>query len=116
MRLPPHLDTLTTQESSLDKERGVHLEDNKRSILVLWSYTVLGWILYRGSFVGFSFPQGFPRINLCVFFSCYACHSFSDFLIIGHKTFKNITIDTGKLLRFQHLSNSKAACLTCLPC
>ena len=56
MRCPPHLDTLTTQAGSLERERGVHLEEDKQFILVLWSYTVLGWILYQGIFVGFSSP------------------------------------------------------------
>ena len=31
--------------------------------------------LYRGNFVGFSSPRGFPKINLCL--SC-DCVSFSD--------------------------------------
>ena len=65
---PPHLYILTTQVSSLERERGVHLEEKKYFILFLGSYTVLGWILCRGSFVGFSPPWGFPGINLYMFF------------------------------------------------
>ena len=68
VRCPPHLETLTTQAGSLKRKRGVHLEEEKQSILVLWSYTILGWILYRGSLTRFYSPQWSPRINISVFF------------------------------------------------
>ena len=38
VRRPTHLDTLTTQAGSLERGRGVHLEEETQSILVLWSY------------------------------------------------------------------------------
>ena len=34
--------------------------------------------LYRGSFVGFSSPWGFPRINICVLLCGCTCLSLSD--------------------------------------
>ena len=42
------------------------------------------YILYRGSFGGFSSPWGFPRINLCVLLCGCACLSFSDPFAYGY--------------------------------
>ena len=43
---------------------------------LVWGFIFVLLIhLYRGSFAGFSFPRGFPRINMCL--SC-DCVSFSD--------------------------------------
>ena len=53
-------------------------------LLFFGFYTVLGQILYRGSFIGFSPPWGFPRINLYVLLCGCACLSFSDPFIYGY--------------------------------
>ena len=42
------------------------------------------YILYIGSFVGFSYSCGFSRINLCVLLCGYTCVSFSDPFAYGY--------------------------------
>ena len=40
--------------------------------------------LYRGSFIGFSFPWGFPRINIFVLLCGCAYLSFRDTFVYGY--------------------------------
>ena len=56
-------------------EEGVHV----------WGFVFVLLIhLYRGSFVGFSSPWEFPKINLCVLLCGSACLSFSDPFAYGY--------------------------------
>ena len=58
--------------------------EEEQLFLLLGFYTVLGRILYRGSFPRFSPPSGFPKINLCVLLCGCACLSFSDPFVYGY--------------------------------
>ena len=52
---------------------------------LVWGLVLYFWyILYRGIFVGFYSPWGFPRINLCVLLCGCACLSFSDHFAYGY--------------------------------
>ena len=68
---------LHSLQSSIAQEREYTVEEEKL-FLFLRFYIVLGQILYRGSFAGFSPPRGFPRINLCEILCGCACLSVSD--------------------------------------
>ena len=58
--------------------------EDEQLFLLLGFYTVLGRILYRGSFPRFSPPSGFPKINLCVLLCGCACLCFNDLFAHGY--------------------------------
>ena len=79
---PPSFCTLFTQASSLEREEEVCWKERRSYLRVLHC---LGWVLYKGSFVGFSplwFPRGKSLFSLwCC--ACCACCSFSDPTIVN---------------------------------
>ena len=51
----------------------------------VWGFVFVLLIhLYRGSFNGFSYPWGFPRINICVLLFGCSCLSFNDPFVYGY--------------------------------
>ena len=83
-----------------ERERDSTVEDEKL-FLLLEIYTVLGWILYKGSFVGFSpllFPRGKSLCSLVLLYLSFFHWSFAyvyDVMMINFFryciTIKNIT-------------------------
>ena len=117
------------RERERERERDSIVED-EQLFLLLGFYTVLGWILYWGSFAWFS-PLWFLEENLCVLLCCCTCLSFNDPLLMVMMlnvfryciTIKNITWNqrqperilcaTDTLLQIQ-LLNIRVPCLKTL--
>ena len=76
---PPSFSSHFTQASSLEREEEVRQRERRSYLGVLHC---LGWVLYWGSFAGFS-PLWFPQVKYLCSLCCCACYCFSDPTIVN---------------------------------